>query len=228
MNKGKIIFYSVIGIIGTVGLILLGKKAFGAMGNKFGNKNDQNNNQNTNQNNNQNTNTTTTGSGLSSGDSFPLIIGSRGAKVKALQKALSIAPQDGILGNQTKSFITAAGYSLPLSETNYNKIVNPVAPTGVNTTTTTTAWKKGDYVYIDPTQGTIAFYSYPSTAASYLLGTAKQSTFLTKPVATYDSAVNSSWNKIKLTVGYTDPHGNAVTSTELVFAQPYRMSKSPY
>lgn len=62
----------------------------------------------------------------------PYNIGMFGPKIKALQKALgfSTADQDGKLGPQTASAITAKGKSMPLSETDYNAIVNPAATGG--------------------------------------------------------------------------------------------------
>lgn len=59
-------------------------------------------------------------------ETFPLNVGMYGPKIKALQKALgfSIADQDGKLGPQTKAGIIAKGYAVPLSQTDYNTIIN--------------------------------------------------------------------------------------------------------
>lgn len=57
-------------------------------------------------------------------ESFPLNIGMFGAKIKALQKVLGIT-EDGKFGPQTNAAIISAGYTVPLSEPNYNLIINP-------------------------------------------------------------------------------------------------------
>lgn len=72
-------------------------------------------------------------------ESFPLNVGMFGPKIKALQKALGFqstdknAPnyQDGYFGGEeTKSAIIAKGKTVPLSEADYNSIVNPAASGG--------------------------------------------------------------------------------------------------
>lgn len=63
-------------------------------------------------------------------ESFPLNVGMYGTKIKALQTALSI-PADGKFGQQTNAAIKAKGYSIPLSESDYNMIV----PSNTNTNT---------------------------------------------------------------------------------------------
>lgn len=55
-------------------------------------------------------------------ESFPLAIGMYGSKIQALQTALGITP-DGKFGTQTNGAIVAKGYSVPLSQTDYNAIV---------------------------------------------------------------------------------------------------------
>lgn len=53
----------------------------------------------------------------------PYNVGMFGSKIKALQTALGITA-DGKFGNQTKAAIIAKGYSVPLSQPDYNTIVN--------------------------------------------------------------------------------------------------------
>lgn len=60
-------------------------------------------------------------------ESFPLNVGMFGNKIKALQTALGITA-DGKFGNQTKAAVTAKGYAVPLSEADYNKIVEAKDP----------------------------------------------------------------------------------------------------
>lgn len=60
---------------------------------------------------------------------FKLDVGMYGKKIKALQKKLGIA-DDGKFGNQTKASVIAAGKTVPLSEPDYNAIVNPAASGG--------------------------------------------------------------------------------------------------
>jgi hypothetical protein len=79
--------------------------------------------------------TSSSSSGSSSG--FPLNTSSKvDSNVKKLQHALNQLPvvppftannlvEDGILGTKTAAAIKAAGYSLPLSQDSFNKIVNP-------------------------------------------------------------------------------------------------------
>ena len=66
-------------------------------------------------------------------ESFRLNIGMFGPKIKALQTALGIAA-DGKFGSQTSGAITGAGYTVPLSQADYNAIVSPqsVTPPAVN------------------------------------------------------------------------------------------------
>lgn len=54
---------------------------------------------------------------------FPLNLGMYGTKIKALQAALGIT-QDGKFGPQTNAAILAKGYSVPLSQNDYNAIIN--------------------------------------------------------------------------------------------------------
>lgn len=53
---------------------------------------------------------------------FPLNIGMWGEQIKALQSALGIT-DDGKFGNQTKAAAVSKGYAVPLSLSDYNKIV---------------------------------------------------------------------------------------------------------
>ena len=72
-------------------------------------------------------------------ETFPLNIGMFGPKIKALQKALGFQDidkdkpkyQDGRFGTrETLPAIQAKGYNVPLSETDYQKIVNPAVTGG--------------------------------------------------------------------------------------------------
>lgn len=66
-------------------------------------------------------------------EQFPLNLGMFGPKIKALQQALEFAEvdQDGKFGNiKTKPAVIAKGYSVPLSEADYNKIIG--ASTGTS------------------------------------------------------------------------------------------------
>lgn len=63
-------------------------------------------------------------------ESFPLNVGMFGPKIKNLQKALGIS-QDGRFGTvETLPALQAKGYNVPLSLTDYDKIVNPPATGG--------------------------------------------------------------------------------------------------
>lgn len=57
-------------------------------------------------------------------EKFPLIKGMIGTKIEALQKELSLT-EDGFLGLQVEDHLIHIGYMLPLSESDYNKIVKP-------------------------------------------------------------------------------------------------------
>lgn len=58
---------------------------------------------------------------------FPLNLSMFGDKIRALQKALGFTGTaiDGKLGTNTRDAIIAKGYAFPLSQTDYNKIINP-------------------------------------------------------------------------------------------------------
>jgi len=64
----------------------------------------------------------------------PYNVGMFGPKIKALQSALGISA-DGKFGNQTKAAIISAGYAVPLSSADYDKIIagkdtsNPIGKT---------------------------------------------------------------------------------------------------
>ena len=53
----------------------------------------------------------------------PYNVGMFGPKIKALQTVVGI-PADGKFGTQTKGAITAKGYAVPLSASDYNTIIN--------------------------------------------------------------------------------------------------------
>lgn len=53
---------------------------------------------------------------------FPLNIGMYGIKTKVLQQVLGIT-SDGRFGNETKGAVIAKGFSVPLTEVDYNKIL---------------------------------------------------------------------------------------------------------
>lgn len=56
-------------------------------------------------------------------ETFPLNVGMYGDNIRTLQKVLGI-DQDGKLGTQTKNAILNKGYSLPLIQVNYDKIIS--------------------------------------------------------------------------------------------------------
>lgn len=57
-------------------------------------------------------------------ESFPLKQKMYGIKIKVLQQALGIN-DDGEFGPKTETAVTDAGYSVPLSEVDYNAIIKP-------------------------------------------------------------------------------------------------------
>lgn len=118
-NTGKIVFWSAVGLIVTGGVILLVKKITSSTIGKS--STDNGSGSATTQYNQPTSSSTPSSSSL--GDSFPLVKGSRGNNVKTLQRALGITLVDGILGNNTETHIHIAGYNLPLSESDFNKIV---------------------------------------------------------------------------------------------------------
>lgn len=58
-------------------------------------------------------------------ESFPLTLSMYGSKIKVLQAALGFTGKalDGYLGTDTQSAILTKGYSLPLSQSDYNTII---------------------------------------------------------------------------------------------------------
>lgn len=67
-------------------------------------------------------------------EKFPLTLGMYGTKIKALQTALGVGA-DGKLGPQTNSALTALGYTLPLSTSDYNAIIASVSASGTGSGT---------------------------------------------------------------------------------------------
>lgn len=65
-------------------------------------------------------------------EKFPLTLGMYGTKIKALQTALGVGA-DGKLGPQTNSALTALGYALPLSTSDYNAIIASASASGGGT-----------------------------------------------------------------------------------------------
>lgn len=80
---------------------------------------------------------------------FPLNTGMFGPKIKALQTALAISA-DGKFGNQTKAAVIAAGYAVPLSQPDYDKILkakdttNPIGKTAYSKYAGTKVYKISD------------------------------------------------------------------------------------
>lgn len=90
-------------------------------------------------------------------ETFPLNIGMYGAKIKALQTALNITA-DGKFGPQTKGAVIAKGYTVPLSESDYNKIVIPSSGGGNNTGKKTLDDYIGTYINTGNTINTTVRY----------------------------------------------------------------------
>ena len=126
-------------------------------------------------------------------ESFPLSVGMTGEKIKALQVKLGVSPTTGYFGNKTNAAVQAKGYTIPLSEANYNKIM------GVTVTTTTgaaplTKPKEGDSVYI---LKDVVIKKYPS--AEYAQeGILKKSRNLVTPIGTLTKLDKDGYVKIAL------------------------------
>jgi len=154
-------------------------------------------------------------------ESFPLAIGMKGDKIKALQVKLGVTPTTGYFGNKTNAAIQSKGYSVPLSEGNYNKIMgivsNPVSPSNV---------KKGDAVYLKSSNGSI--YSYPQVKSDYVVGSIKKTDILDRAIGTFDSEATNGFVKLNLSVS-----GRKLDNTVKIFNGTFyilkeQLSTTPY
>lgn len=159
---------------------------------------------------------------------FPLSIGSRGELVKALQRKLGITA-DGIFGNQTNTAIQRAGYPVPLSEVNYNKIlgINQNSSPTTQQPTAPTGFKTADAVYLK--DAGLAYYSFPSTAPSYLKGTIKRTDVLANQIGVYLAPAANGFSKVKLiTSKGRDVENKLVALNSDYFVLTSKISKTPY
>ena len=92
-------------------------------------------------------------------DAFPLGVGSRNQCVVALQRALGIS-QDGIFGQQTKGAVNARGYVVPLTHSDFDKII------GISSG----SWRAGDPVYLKGIGATIDIFVLQSTVGMKKIG----------------------------------------------------------
>lgn len=105
-------------------------------------------------------------------ESFPLKKGMRGPKVATLQKALRDkfgavnVVADGAFGEKTLAGVVNAGYTVPLDENNYNRILEGVRKVNATNLVTTGGIKTGDTVYAK-TNG-IAAYTKPVADLPYM------------------------------------------------------------
>jgi len=122
-------------------------------------------------------------------EGFPLSVGMTGEKIKALQVKLGVSPTSGYLGTKTNSAIQSKGVAVPVSESDYNKLMGIVA------TTTTKPLEKGKPVYLKG--DSIFYYSIPTKDAMYLVGQVKKNVSLDKAIGVYVEPATSGWSKIQ-------------------------------
>lgn len=110
--------------------------------------------------------------GSGSNESFPLKKGMRGPKIQALQQALrdmfgavNVVP-DGVFGDKTLQGVVNAGYTVPLTETDYGRILGGVKKVNATNIVTTGGIKTGDTVYAKTNN--IAAYTKPVADLPYM------------------------------------------------------------
>jgi hypothetical protein len=155
-------------------------------------------------------------------ESFPLSVGMTGEKIKALQVKLGVSPTTGYFGNKTNAAVQAKGYTIPLSEANYNKIMGvTVAPSGQITF--------GDPVYLKADQ--IVVYSYPEGKSDYIKGIIKKSDVLDKKIGSFVSDASNGFAKINLIATGRKLVGNEYqvgNFTGTFYLNKSQLSRTPY
>lgn len=166
-----------------------------------------------------------TGSVTYSEDAFPLVFGARGERVKNLQTKLNVSPTSGYLGNKTKAAIEAKGYSIPLSQSNYNKIMGIGAQTsGTGTTGSTTPGSYKAYLKLNDA----IVYSYPENNKSYIVGRIKKSIVLDRSIGYVLSSAANGYSKVSLSVAGYDVSGKAKVFSGTYYIRNVELSKTPY
>ncbi len=141
-------------------------------------------------------------------DAFPLGVGSRNQCVVALQKALGIS-QDGIFGQQTKAAVNAKGYVVPLTHSDFDKII------GLNPA----SWQTGNPVYLKGFGASLDVYVQQSSLGMQRIGAINNYLSGSKKVGKYvGAAFLAGYSSIKL-----DQPINGITA---VFVRTDAISKT--
>lgn len=136
-------------------------------------------------------------SGGGSNESFPLKKGMRGDKTKALQQALrdkfgavNVVP-DGAFGDKTLQGVVNAGYTVPVDQANYNRILEGVKKVTSVTLGGGKGIKTGDNVYAKVNG--IAAYTKPVADLPYM----KQSFKIYDKIGVYlGTSSVAGWSKV--------------------------------
>ncbi len=146
--------------------------------------------------------------GGSTGDNFPLGVGSRGPNVKALQSALKITA-DGAFGNQTKAAVISAGYSVPVSKIDFDKIVSGKIAQPNNTPGTPL---QGE-VFIKSGIQSVTLRSVPNNnSTGTIVGNIDRTIASSKPIGYGSGSGSNGYSKVVVGV-YYDKTGAKIINT---------------
>ena len=168
----------------------------------------------------------------SSNESFPMKKGMRGPNVRMLQTALinkfSIGIQggaDGAFGSRTEAALALAGYSTPVSESDFNDILAGKRK-GSSTPSPVTPMASGSSVYVS--KNGVALYSYPNTGSQYIVkdpaapNSVAQFNLSVTKLGTYVEPAGSGFSKITV----NKPYGKNLTGDYFVRTQDIK--STPY
>lgn len=165
----------------------------------------------------------------SSGISFPIKRGMKGAEVVKIQEAINKKcgaglVTDGDFGRMTESALNSCYGTKEVSQALYTQMgfdkTSSPAPSK-------TGFSKGNKVYIKG--DAISFYSFPEAKSKWIIGSIPKSLAKTNPIGTWVSKANGTFDKISI-VAYQKLNGEAVvlSKPQEVFVYSSLISKSAY
>lgn len=165
----------------------------------------------------------------SSGTSFPIKRGMKGADVVKIQEAINKKcgaglVTDGDFGRMTESALMSCYKTKEVSQAlftqmGFDKTSSP-APS-------VTGFSKGSKVYIKG--DSIALYSYPEAKSKWVIGNISKAIVKTNPIGTWVSKANGTFDKVSV-IGYINLKNEIVvlSKPQEVFVYSSLISKSAY